>query len=320
MAEKALARFRVDDVSGNHDRSVDKYPTETVKLLLERASCRDFLDKRIPIDILQVVLEAGMHAPTAGNLQPYSIIRIENVETKQKFAKMCGQSFICRAPVLLLFCLDLHRNERWAGLEVAPYTATSSFRHFWVSFQDTIICAQNICTAADSVGLGSVYIGTVIDMPAKIQTMLRLPKGVFPVVLLCLGYPKKRQPPRNKLNVDAVVHQERYHEMKDKELMNVFNKKYEGQKLPVGEKRLETILKVCRTVRGEEFAENCEAKIRATGHINTAQYYFCLHYRADLMPKGNDKYLKIMEESGFNWFRKYRPFARVAKKKQREVT
>ena len=307
-------------MSGSHDRSVDKYPTETVKLLLERSSCRDFLDKRISIDILQVVLEAGMHAPTAGNLQPYSIIRIENVETKQKLAKMCGQSFIGRAPVLLLFCLDLHRNERWAGLEVAPYTATSSFRHFWVSFQDTIICAQNICTAADSFGLGSVYIGTVIDMPAKIQTMLRLPKGVFPVVLVCLGYPKKRPPPRSKLNADAVVHLERYHEMKDKELLNVFNKKYEGPKLRVGEKRLETILKVCRTVRGEEFAEKCEAKIRANGHINTAQYYFCLHYRADLMPKGNDKYLKIMEESGFNWFRKYRPFARVAQKKQREVT
>jgi hypothetical protein len=144
-------------------------------------------------------------------------------------------------------------------------------------------------------------------MPAKIQTMLRLPKGVFPVVLLCLGYPKKRQPPRNKLNVDAVVHQERYHEMKDKELLDAFNKKYEGQKPPVAEKRLETVLKVCRTVHGEEFAEKCASRIKANGHINIAQYYFGLHYRADLMPEGNDKYLKTMEESGFNWFKKYRP-------------
>jgi nitroreductase len=296
------------------------YPNETVKLLLKRSSYRDFLNKRIPPNILQVVLEAGVHSATAGNLQPYSIIRIMNAETKEKLAKMCGQNFIGRAPVLLMFCLDLHRNERWAGLEVAPYTATSSFRHFWVSFQDTIICAQSICTAADSVGLSSVYIGTVIDMPAKIQMMLKLPKGVFPVVLVCLGYPKKRNPPRSKLNVDVIVHQEHYHEMKDKELLDVFNKKYEGQKLPVGEKRLETILKVCRTICGEEFAEKCAAKIRANGHINTAQYYFGLHYRADLMPKGNDKYLKIMEESGFSWFKKYRPFARVTKKGQKKLT
>ena len=301
------------------DRNVDKYPNETMKLLFERSSCRDFLDKKIPAAIMQIVLEAGVHAATAGNLQPYSIIKIENAETKQKLAKMCEQNFIGKAPVLLLFCLDLHRNERWAGLEVAPYTATSSFRHFWVSFQDTVICAQNICTAADSIGLGSVYIGTVIDMPSKIQTMFKLPRGVFPVVLVCLGYPKKRLPPRSKLGVGTVVHHERYHELKDEELLDVFNKKYEGQRLPIAENRLETILKVCRTVRGQEFAEKCASKIRANDHINRAQHYFGLHYRADVMPTGNDEYLKIMEEFGFGWFKKYIPFARVAKQKQKKA-
>ncbi len=268
---------------------------------------------------MKIVLEAGVHAPTAGNLQPYSIIRIENTETKQKLAKMCEQSFIGRAPVLLLFCLDLHRNQRWAELEVAPYTATSAFRHFWVSFQDTVICAQNICTAGDSVGLGSVYIGTVIDMPSKIQTMFKLPKGVFPVVLVCLGYPKKRHPRRSKLGVDTIVHQECYREMEDKELCEVFNKKYEGQELPLSKKRLETILKVCHTVHGAEFVEKCVSKIRTKGHINKAQYYFGLHYRADLMPRGNDKYVKIMQKSGFDWFKKYRPFKPVARRTKKEL-
>jgi FMN reductase [NAD(P)H] len=108
--------------------------------------------------------------------------------------------------------------------------------------------------------------------------------------------------------------------MKDKELLDAFNKKYEGQKLPVAEKRLETVLKVCRTVHGEGFAEKCASRIKANGYVNIAQYYFGLHYQADLMPKGNDKYLKIMEESGFNWFKKYRPFAGVAEKKQKKVT
>ena len=128
------------------------YANETVKLLFERSSCRSFLDKTIPQEVLNAVLEAGTHSASAGNLQPYSIIKIENVENKLKLAEMCGQNFIGKAPVLLLFCLDLHRNERWAKLEVAPFTATSSFRHFWVSFQDTIICAQNICTAAEFNG------------------------------------------------------------------------------------------------------------------------------------------------------------------------
>jgi len=298
--------------SGQSDRECFN---ETISLLLGRSSCRDFLDKQIPSDMLQLVLNAGLHAPTAGNLQPYSIIKIENTDTKRKLAEMCKQNFIANAAVLLLFCIDLHRNERWANLEAAPYTATSSFRHFWVSFQDTMICAQSICTAADSMGLGSVYIGRVIDMPVDIQTMFGLPKGVFPVVLLCLGYPRIRHASRKKLGVNTIVHSERYREMEDKELLDAFNKKYESEKLPVSKERLETILKVCRAAHGEEFADKCASQIRADGYINRAQHYFGLHYRADLMPDGNDKYLKIMEDFGFNWFKKYHAFSGVPKKR-----
>jgi nitroreductase len=290
--------------SGN---DVVRYPNETIRLLFERSSCRDFLDKKIPADVLHFVLEAGIHAPTAGNLQPYSIIKIEDTAVKQKLAEMCEQSFIGKAPVLLLFCIDLHRIERWANLKVAPFTATSSFRHFWVSFQDVIICAQNICTAADSMGLGSVYIGTVIDMPTDIQAMFKLPKGVFPVVLLCIGYPTTRPMPRKKLAVDVVVHSERYREIKDQELIAAYEKKYPDYKLEITEERLETIMKVCRQVHGEEFAKKCAERIKTDGYINRAQHYFGLHYRADVMPEGNDEYIRLMEEFGFNWFKKYSP-------------
>jgi len=283
------------------------YANEAMKLLFERSSCRSFLDKTIPQEVLNAVLEAGTHSATAGNLQPYSIIKIENLENRLKLAKMCGQSFIVKAPVILLFCLDLHRNERWAKLEVAPFTATSSFRHFWVSFQDTIICAQSICTAADSMGLGSVYIGTVIDNPVDIERLFKLPKGVFPVVLVCLGYPKVRPKPANKLGPDVVVHSEHYSQMKDRQLLSAYAKKYKDMKLPLTDKRLEKILKVCRIVHGREFEEKCAERIKTDGFVNRAQYYFGLHYRADLMPKANDQYLKIMEESGFNWFKKYTP-------------
>lgn len=297
--------------------NVNKHPNETMRLLFERSSCRDFSDKKIPLDVLGLVLEAGTHAPTAGNLQPYSIIKIEDKETKQKLAEMCGQNFIASAPVLLLFCIDWHRNERWASLEVAPFTATSSFRHFWVSFQDTIICAQNICMAADSMGLGTVYIGTIIDMPANIKAMFKLPKRTFPVVLLCLGYPTTRPKPRKKLGVDVVVHSERYHEMKDQELISAYNEKYHDDKLEITGERLETILKVCRQVHGEKFAKKCTERIKANGYINRAQHYFGLHYRADLMPDGNDDYLKLMEEFGFNWFKKYHSLFAVAEEKER---
>lgn len=285
-----------------------KYPNRTLKLLIERASCRSFSDKKITRDILQLILEAGIRAPSGGNLQPFSIIKIEEDETKQKLAELCErQYFIAQAPVNLLFCIDWHRIERWAELEIAPFTAASSFRHFWISFQDTVISAQNICTAADSLGLGSVYIGSVLECFEELRDMFHLPDGVFPVVLLSLGYPKSRPIPRKKLGVDVIVHQERYHEMGDKEILDAFNEKYPDIRVTITQERLETISRVCRKVHGERFAKTCIEKIKANGYINAVQRYFGLHYCADSMPEANDTYLQLMEEFGFNWFKRYEP-------------
>ena len=104
-----------------------KYPNQTLKLLIQRASCRSFSNKKIPKNILQYILEAGIHSPSGGNLQPYSIIKVEKEKTKQKLAELCGrQEFIAKAPTNLLFCIDFHRLERWAKLKIAPFTATSS--------------------------------------------------------------------------------------------------------------------------------------------------------------------------------------------------
>ena len=279
-----------------------EYPNQTVKLLIERASCRSFSDEKIPPDVLQLVLEAGTHTPTGWNLQPYSIIKIENDETKQRLAEMFEQGFISRAPVLLLFCIDWSRVERWARLSVAPFTATSSFRHFWISFQDTILCARSICSAADAMGLGSVYVGAVIEFLSDVRDMFQLPQGVLPVVLLCLGYPKTRPQPQKKLGVDVIVHSERYREMEDQEIVETYGEKYHGQELEITTERLETITKVCRQVHGEEFARRCLARIHENGYINRAQRDFGLECRADSMLVGNEAYPEIMEEFGFGWF------------------
>jgi nitroreductase len=279
----------------------------TLRLLTERASCRNFYARKIPEPVLRQVLEAGVHAPTGGNLQPYSIIRIEKAQNRRKLAELCGQAFIGQAQVDLLFCIDWHRSQRWAELEHAPFTATDSFRHFWISFQDTIICAQNICTAADAVGLGSVYVGTVMDLMPDLRRILRLPEGVLPVVLLSLGYPKTRPSPRPKLGLDAVVHKDRYQELPARELRAVHDDKYRNFRFAPPPDKLKRFDQSCRKAHGAKFAQECLAVIRKRGYINMAQLYFGLHYFADVMPDGNDTFLKWMEESGFRWFRKWRP-------------
>ncbi len=280
----------------------------TISLLMERASCRAFRTKRIPPRVMRAILDCGAHAATGGNLQPYSVIVIERAAVNKKLAAMCRQPFIGQAPANLLFCIDAHRLERWAKLMNAPYTARSAFRHFWISFQDTIIAAQNICTAADALGLGSCYIGTIVEFLPALKRMFNLPTGVLPVVLLTIGYPAKRQQPRRKLGPGVVAHHERYHELSDAALLKAFEGKHPGFKLEATPQRLRQFAKVCATVGGKAFAAKCLARVTRQGHLNMAQLYFGLHYQADSMPDRNIKFMRQIERYGFGWFRKYKPF------------
>jgi len=302
-----MSKNKIPSHHGHKEKAVRTYPNETMKLLLERASCRNFSDREIPEEVMNQILEAGVHAPTGGNLQPYSIVKIESRDTSRKLAEMCGQDFIAKASVNLLFCIDWHRLERWADLEMSPFSATSSFRHFWISFQDTVICAQNICTAADSFGLGTVYIGTVMDFMREMHGMFGLPKGVVPVVLLCLGYPKLELMARRKLKREIIVHNEKYQETDDNDLVDTYAEKYHHAKIEKTCERIERIREVCQKVHGKAFADKCLADIEEKGYINVAQRYFGLHYSADIMPDGNEEFLAIMKDLGFGWFEKFQP-------------
>jgi len=297
---------------GVTEKASTRHSNPTMKLLIERGSCRSYLNKKIPANILEQVLKAGIHAPTGGNLQPYSIIKIENRATNASLAKYCGQPFVGQAPVNLLFCIDWRRLELWSKLSAAPFTANRSFRHFWISFQDTIISAQNICTAADSLGLGCCYIGTVLEFFPALKKMFKLPQGVFPVVLLCLGYPKTKPVPRKKLPAKVMVHSERYRDLSGRELVKAFEDKYPGMKVAITPERLKDMERVCLKTGGPALAKRALARIQKQGYINPAQRYFGLHYSADYMPEGNDTYLKLMEKFGFHWFKKYFPYGKKA--------
>ena len=302
-------------MSGEHDElshhgidgtSDESSPNDTLRILLTRSSCRSFEDRPVPEGVLNEILVAGTRAATGGNLQPYSIICVRAPETRKLLAELNeDQSFIATAPVDLVFCLDLRRLSRWAALEKAPFTADRSFRHFWISFQDTIIAAQTICTAADALGLGSCYVGTIIDRLREHRRLLQLPDGVFPVVLLALGYPKFRPTTKKKLGPTSVVHNEVYRDAPDPDLVRMYEAKYPGWKMEATPERMAEILQVCRTVGGDSLEQECRERIEKNGYISAAQNYFGLHYRADLMPRGNEEYLTLMREFGFSWFEKY---------------
>ena len=289
------------------------FSNKTMQLLYQRKSCRRFQQKKIPPKLLEQVLGVGVHAPSGGNLQNVSIVKVEDQERRQRLMGALGnQRFIGEAPVNLVFCLDLRRNKRWAELEIAPFTANCTLGFFLMGVQETGIVAQNICTAADSAGLGSCYVGNVLWATKAVSAILELPKYVFPTVLLSLGYSSDNRSQTKKHRLGTILHSETYRDLNDEDLLAACKEKWteEGyRRIELTEGRLEVLYSTCEKVHGREFAEKSVARARMQGYISPVQRYFGLHYRADwvLMSGGNSGFMKVIEESGFDCFRDYLP-------------
>ncbi len=285
----------------------DGFSDDAIKRLLERATCRAFQTRDIPGDVLNSLLQASASAPSAGNLQPFSIIKIESDSGRRRLAELCRQEFMAAAPTCLVFCIDYRRLKRWAILERAPFTATDSFRHFWMAFQDTLIAAQSVCVAAEFAGLGSSYVGATLERFPEMKAALELPQGVMPVVAVCLGYPRINSSPSPKLDPAVLVHDETYRDMDDSELRSAYADKHRDQRLDITDERLARIQEVCAHCHGEEYAAKCLAAIRENGDVNAAQCLFGLHYVADGMPESNELFMRQIKELGFGWFEPYHP-------------
>jgi len=288
------------------------YPNKTIQLLHHRASCRHFTDKKIPKEDLDYILGAAVHAPSAGNLQAFSIIKIEDQMKKEKLMKLCAnQKFIAEAPVALVICVDERRNKRWAELDYAPYAHTSC--NFWllIDYQLTGIIGQSLCIAADSLGLGSCYVGNATAMAGPIAELLELPKGVSVGALISIGYPVGTTATMKKHRLSTILHNEKYRDLPDDMLLAAFQEKYTAPDAPrveITENRLKRLYRAGLRVHGKAFAERSVAHARKLGYISTVQRYFGLHYRADgVFELRNSDYLKVLEKQGFNFCKDFDP-------------
>ena len=170
---------------------------QTIELLNARCSTRSYAATPIAADEKQAILHAAMRAPTAGNMMLYSIIEIDDQALKDTLAETCDhQPFIARAPWVLLFVADL---QKWmdlfaAGgvdrLEGVPHDVTPGLGDLMLACCDALIAAQNAVIAAESLGIGSCYVGDILERGETHAELLRLPRYTFPVTLLCLGRPQ----------------------------------------------------------------------------------------------------------------------------------
>jgi len=152
----------------------------------------------------------GCRASTTGNMQVYSIIITRDNNMKKELAPLhFNQKMVTEAPVVLTFCADFNRFNKWCRLRSAE-PGYDNFLSFITAAIDAILVAQTVCIAAESNGLGICYLGTTTYMAHKLVEILKLPRGVVPVTTVTLGWPAERPDQVDRLPLNAIIHNEVY--------------------------------------------------------------------------------------------------------------
>ena len=201
---------------------------QVIQQLKERKSVRVFADRQIPPEEVSAILEAAVNAPTAGNQQLYTIIHVTDPALKAQLAETCDhQPFIATAPLVLVFCADC---RKWynAFLEYNCDPRKPGLGDLMLAISDTNIAAQNAVVAAQSLGIGSCYIGDIMENAEQQRQLLSLPPYVFPAAMLVMGYPTEQQlklakPPRAEMR--HIVHENSYRDMDAEELKQMLSGK-----------------------------------------------------------------------------------------------
>lgn len=202
---------------------------EIIRDLHRRKSVRAFADRPVPPEVKRAILEAAMAAPPAGNQQMYTILDVTDPALKRRLSETCDhQPFIAEAPVVLIFLADF---QKWydAFSEAGCAPRRPGVGDLVLSVTDAAIAAQNAVTAAQSLGVGSCYIGDVMENCETHRELLHLPEYVFPAAMLVLGYPTQQQLDRPKparCRLEDVVCENVYHQKTGAELRTMFAGKH----------------------------------------------------------------------------------------------
>lgn len=283
--------MREDNMSNNISDIIDN-----------RATCRSFMEKEIPEEIMNQLLDAACKSPSSGGFQTYSIIKVTKKEKKQQLVTLCrNQKFIEKAPVSLIFCIDFRRVKRIIEVEPSPCTETDSFMNFWMGLIDAAISAQTLCLAAEAFGLKSVYIGNMVNTVDKVAELFNVPQYVCPAIMVTLGYPISLPKKSLKYNKSILVHEDEYHDMDIDIIMKAYKEKDGNQKIKATEKLIEKVYNTAKVYHGAEYAEKCKRYIQDKGIVSTYQYWFGCYYLEEEGFLNMQGYKDFMKKQGFNW-------------------
>ena len=192
--------------------------TTTIELIHRHGSVRHYKPDPVPTEMVETLVAAAQRSSTSSNLQMMSVVAVTDAEKRKRLAELCGnQSHIAEAPVFMAWCADLNRLDRVCELrgykQVAEYV-----ENFLLATVDTAIASQTAALAAESLGLGICYIGSIRNNPRAVIELLALPRLVFPVTGMTVGWPAAAPRLRPRLATKAVLHWETYNRDQDQAL------------------------------------------------------------------------------------------------------
>ncbi|WP_293265277.1 oxygen-insensitive NADPH nitroreductase [Neptunomonas sp.] len=196
----------------------------TIDLLNNHRSIRTFKEQAVSQEIINTLVTSGQAAATSSFIQACTVIQVENPQKREKLAEYAGnQKYVQSAPVFLVFCADMNRHEIACNMHNEQMKSGFT-EQFITATVDCALFAQNVAIAAESLDLGVVYIGGIRNKISDVCDLLDLPKLVYPVFGMCIGYPDQEPEIKPRLPLPIVLKKDSYSNIQDSELLADYDK------------------------------------------------------------------------------------------------
>ena len=183
---------------------------ETIKNSLNHKSIRSWKEEAVSEDIIETLFDVANRASTSNGMQNASIIRVKDMGKREALAQLAMQKYLSSAPEFLVFVVDNYRNTSILEEKGQEKVFSNDPDRFFQGWTDATIMAQTIAIAAESLGLGIVYFGSILNDQEKVIEILNLPKNTFPVVGMGIGYPNQEPQLKPRMNIKDKVFVDEY--------------------------------------------------------------------------------------------------------------
>ena len=244
-----------------------------IDTIINHRSIRKYKADKISDEILNEILVSASKASTTGNMQVYSIVVTKDESLKEQLlGAHFNQPMVKQAPVVLTFCADFNRFNKWCEQNNAK-PGYDNFLSFYTASIDALLASQNAVLAAEANGLGICYLGTTTYMAKKIIDILKLPKGVVPVTTVVVGYPDETPELTPRLPLDAIVHYDTYKDFDESAIKEIY--------------------------RERDSSKETKDLLKENNKETLAQVFTDNRYKKEDNIFFSNEFLKVIEEQGF---------------------